>query len=101
MSFPLGSSPLICPWRCWQLEGSGQGRLEVSCLIPNSFVFPPQKQLMVIGMDVYHCHNKGTRSVIGFVASMNEYVLPRGGGSFPGNAGGPHASMATTFPSEG
>ncbi|KAM9215701.1 piwi-like protein 2 [Leptosomus discolor] len=34
----------------------------------------PLKQLMVIGMDVYHCHSKGTRSVIGFVASMNQVL---------------------------
>ncbi|XP_057268584.1 piwi-like protein 2 [Pezoporus wallicus] len=37
---------------------------------------PSQKQLMVIGMDVYHNHRKGMRSVIGFVASMNQ-VLTR------------------------
>ncbi|XP_065515119.1 piwi-like protein 2 isoform X2 [Lathamus discolor] len=36
----------------------------------------PLKQLMVIGMDVYHNHRKGMRSVIGFVASMNP-VLTR------------------------
>ncbi|KAM8990248.1 piwi-like protein 2 [Ara ararauna] len=36
----------------------------------------PLKQLMVIGMDVYHDHRKGMRSVIGFVASMN-HVLTR------------------------
>ncbi|XP_061205616.1 piwi-like protein 2 [Neopsephotus bourkii] len=36
----------------------------------------PLKQLMVIGMDVYHNHSKGVRSVIGFVASMN-HVLTR------------------------
>lgn len=37
-------------------------------------IFPPQKQLMVIGMDV--SHGRGTRSVIGFVASVNQYVVP-------------------------
>ncbi|KFW06672.1 Piwi-like 2 [Fulmarus glacialis] len=39
----------------------------------------PLKQLMVIGMDVYHGRSKGMRSVIGFVASMNQYVVPREG----------------------
>ncbi|XP_074419907.1 piwi-like protein 2 isoform X1 [Larus michahellis] len=34
----------------------------------------PLKQLMVIGMDVYHGHSKGMRSVIGFVASMNHVL---------------------------
>ncbi|KFP43984.1 Piwi-like 2 [Chlamydotis macqueenii] len=36
----------------------------------------PLKQLMVIGMDIYHGPSKGMRSVIGFVASMNQYVVP-------------------------
>ncbi|XP_038602626.1 piwi-like protein 2 [Tachyglossus aculeatus] len=31
----------------------------------------PLKQLMVIGMDVYHDPRKGMRSVVGFVASVN------------------------------
>ncbi|KAK4808217.1 hypothetical protein QYF61_006802 [Mycteria americana] len=39
----------------------------------------PLKQLMVIGMDVYHGRSRGMRSVIGFVASMNQYVVPREG----------------------
>ncbi|XP_054660753.1 piwi-like protein 2 isoform X2 [Grus americana] len=34
----------------------------------------PLKQLMVIGMDVYHCRSKGMRSVTGFVASMNHVL---------------------------
>ncbi|KAM6232194.1 LOW QUALITY PROTEIN: piwi-like protein 2 [Spheniscus humboldti] len=34
----------------------------------------PLKQLMVIGMDVYHGRSKGMRSVIGFVASMNHVL---------------------------
>uniref|UniRef100_A0A8B9FUK3 Piwi-like protein 2 n=1 Tax=Amazona collaria TaxID=241587 RepID=A0A8B9FUK3_9PSIT len=36
----------------------------------------PLKQLMVIGMDVYHNRSRGMRSVVGFVASMN-HVLTR------------------------
>uniref|UniRef100_A0A8C4V708 Piwi-like protein 2 n=1 Tax=Falco tinnunculus TaxID=100819 RepID=A0A8C4V708_FALTI len=36
----------------------------------------PLKQLMVIGMDIYHSRSKGMRSVIGFVASMN-HILTR------------------------
>lgn len=36
--------------------------------------FRVQKQLMVVGMDV--SHGKGMRSVIGFVASTNQCVLP-------------------------
>ncbi|KFV56605.1 Piwi-like 2 [Gavia stellata] len=42
----------------------------------------PLKQLMVIGMDVYHARSKGMRSVIGFVASMNQYVVPWEGKAF-------------------
>ncbi|KAM6191329.1 piwi-like protein 2 [Sarcoramphus papa] len=34
----------------------------------------PLKQLMVIGMDIYHGRSKGMRSVIGFVASMNHVL---------------------------
>ncbi|KAM6040380.1 piwi-like protein 2 [Chlamydotis macqueenii] len=34
----------------------------------------PLKQLMVIGMDIYHGPSKGMRSVIGFVASMNHIL---------------------------
>ncbi|XP_009996166.1 PREDICTED: LOW QUALITY PROTEIN: piwi-like protein 2 [Chaetura pelagica] len=34
----------------------------------------PLKQLMVIGMDVYHGPSRGVRSVIGFVASMNHVL---------------------------
>ncbi|XP_075300918.1 piwi-like protein 2 [Opisthocomus hoazin] len=34
----------------------------------------PLKQLMVIGMDVYHSHSTGMRSVVGFVASMNHVL---------------------------
>lgn len=35
------------------------------------FCFLTQKQLMVIGMDVYHDPSRGMRSVVGFVASIN------------------------------
>lgn len=67
-----------------QLERSRQGSPAVSdlSLTPICLFYspPPQKQLMVIGMDVYHCHSKGMRSVIGFVASMNQYVVAQGGG---------------------
>lgn len=35
------------------------------------FCFLTQKQLMVVGMDVYHDPGKGMRSVVGFVASIN------------------------------
>ncbi|XP_009638940.1 piwi-like protein 2 [Egretta garzetta] len=34
----------------------------------------PLKQLMVIGMDIYHGRSRGIRSVIGFVASMNHIL---------------------------
>uniref|UniRef100_A0A8D0EXT0 Piwi-like protein 2 n=1 Tax=Strix occidentalis caurina TaxID=311401 RepID=A0A8D0EXT0_STROC len=34
----------------------------------------PLKHLMVIGMDIYHGPSRGTRSVIGFVASMNHVL---------------------------
>ncbi|KAM6106809.1 piwi-like protein 2 [Pterocles gutturalis] len=34
----------------------------------------PLKQLMVVGMDIYHGRSKGLRSVIGFVASMNHVL---------------------------
>ncbi|KAK2513135.1 hypothetical protein Q9233_015765 [Columba guinea] len=47
--------------------------LQINCKLGGELwgVDIPLKQLMVIGMDVYHAHNKGLRSVIGFVASMN------------------------------
>ncbi|XP_038241003.1 piwi-like protein 2 isoform X5 [Dermochelys coriacea] len=35
---------------------------------------PSQKQLMVIGMDVYHDPSRGMRSVVGFIASTNHAV---------------------------
>lgn len=61
-----------------QREETGSGLSQTpTCLL---FSPPAQKQLMVIGMDVYHAHNKGLRSVIGFVASMNPYVLPKNWG---------------------
>ncbi|NWH96952.1 PIWL2 protein, partial [Tichodroma muraria] len=44
-------------------------------VIPKSHFFsPPQKQLMVVGMDIHHSRSQGMRSVIGFVASMNQCV---------------------------
>ncbi|XP_065507718.1 piwi-like protein 2 [Caloenas nicobarica] len=47
--------------------------LQINCKLGGELwgVDIPLKQLMVIGMDVYHGHSKGLRSVIGFVASMN------------------------------
>ncbi|NWR47451.1 PIWL2 protein, partial [Regulus satrapa] len=54
-------------------------------IIPKSQLFSPvQKQLMVVGMDIHHSRSQGMRSVIGFVASMNQYVAPceRGEGVF-------------------
>ncbi|NWU37781.1 PIWL2 protein, partial [Hylia prasina] len=51
-------------------------------IIPKSHFFSPlQKQLMVVGMDIHHSRSPGMRSVIGFVASMNQYVASweRGG----------------------
>lgn len=55
---------------------SGRHQKRGAVLMPDLFFcfFPPQKQLMVIGMDV--SHGRGTRSVIGFVASVNQYVVP-------------------------
>ncbi|NXH55077.1 PIWL2 protein, partial [Rhabdornis inornatus] len=42
-------------------------------IIPKSqFSSPLQKQLMVVGMDIHHSKSQGMRSVIGFVASMNQ-----------------------------
>ncbi|XP_043392250.1 piwi-like protein 2 isoform X3 [Chelonia mydas] len=35
---------------------------------------PSQKELMVIGMDVYHDPSRGMRSVVGFIASTNHAV---------------------------
>ncbi|XP_053905565.1 piwi-like protein 2 [Cuculus canorus] len=47
--------------------------LQINCKLGGELwgVDIPLKQLMVIGMDVYHSCSKGMRSVIGFVASMN------------------------------
>ncbi|XP_010165418.1 piwi-like protein 2, partial [Antrostomus carolinensis] len=47
--------------------------LQLNCKLGGELwgVDVPLKQLMVIGMDVYHSHSRGMRSVIGFVASMN------------------------------
>lgn len=36
------------------------------------FLSPFQKELMVIGMDVYHDPSRGMRSVVGFIASTNQ-----------------------------
>lgn len=44
-------------------------------ILPKSLLSSPvQKQLMVVGMDIHHSRSPGMRSVIGFVASMNQYV---------------------------
>lgn len=83
------SVPSPCSWR-----DPGRELSDLSLIPPLPLYPPPQKQLMVIGMDVYHSHAKGLRSVIGFVASMNQYVMP--GGEQPashstlGRWGGPH-----------
>ncbi|NXM68336.1 PIWL2 protein, partial [Serilophus lunatus] len=56
--------------------------LEVSDLSLNPTCLSPlQKQLMVVGMDVHHSRSRGMHSVIGFVASMNQYVESWGVGS--------------------
>ncbi|XP_010008387.1 PREDICTED: piwi-like protein 2, partial [Nestor notabilis] len=46
--------------------------LQMNCKLGGELwgVDVPLKQLMVIGMDVYHNHRKGIRSVLGFVASV-------------------------------
>lgn len=43
----------------------------MACCFWFVFCFLTQKQLMVIGMDVYHDPSRGMRSVVGFVASIN------------------------------
>ncbi|XP_026723266.1 piwi-like protein 2 [Athene cunicularia] len=50
--------------------------LQINCKLGGELwgVDIPLKQLMVIGMDIYHSHSRGTRSVIGFVASMNHVL---------------------------
>ncbi|XP_036096359.1 piwi-like protein 2 isoform X1 [Molossus molossus] len=47
--------------------------LQINCKLGGELwgVDIPLKQLMVIGMDVYHGPGKGMRSVVGFVASIN------------------------------
>nr|XP_060509297.1 piwi-like protein 2 isoform X2 [Panthera onca] len=47
--------------------------LQINCKLGGELwgVDIPLKQLMVIGMDVYHDPNRGMRSVVGFVASIN------------------------------
>ncbi|KAM6294643.1 piwi-like protein 2 [Aegotheles albertisi] len=50
--------------------------LQINCKMGGELwgVDIPLKQLMVIGMDVYHDHSRGRHSVIGFVASMNHVL---------------------------
>lgn len=56
-------------------QAGTKSEAQCSCLTSFLLFFPPpQKQLMVIGMDV--SHGRGTRSVIGFVASINQYAVP-------------------------
>uniref|UniRef100_A0A8D2LAP3 Piwi like RNA-mediated gene silencing 2 n=1 Tax=Varanus komodoensis TaxID=61221 RepID=A0A8D2LAP3_VARKO len=47
--------------------------LQINCKLGGELwgVDIPLKQLMVIGMDVYHDPSRGRRSVVGFVASIN------------------------------
>ncbi|KAK1342439.1 hypothetical protein QTO34_015204 [Cnephaeus nilssonii] len=47
--------------------------LQINCKLGGELwgVDIPLKQLMVVGMDVYHDPGKGMRSVVGFVASIN------------------------------
>ncbi|XP_062995532.1 piwi-like protein 2 [Elgaria multicarinata webbii] len=47
--------------------------LQINCKLGGELwsVYIPLKQLMVIGMDVYHDPSRGKRSVVGFVASIN------------------------------
>ncbi|XP_015269670.1 PREDICTED: piwi-like protein 2 [Gekko japonicus] len=47
--------------------------LQINCKLGGELwgVDIPLKQLMVIGMDVYHDPSRGKRSVVGFVASIN------------------------------
>ncbi|XP_070924614.1 piwi-like protein 2 isoform X2 [Macaca nemestrina] len=47
--------------------------LQINCKLGGELwgVDIPLKQLMVIGMDVYHDPSRGMRSVVGFVASIN------------------------------
>ncbi|KFP69457.1 Piwi-like 2 [Acanthisitta chloris] len=51
--------------------------LQVNCKLGGELwrVEIPLKQLMVVGMDIHHSQSQGIRSVVGFVASMNQYVL--------------------------
>ena len=53
---------------CFAFEGQIIKRWGDGLLV---FCFLTQKQLMVIGMDVYHDPSRGMRSVVGFVASIN------------------------------
>ncbi|NWR93370.1 PIWL2 protein, partial [Furnarius figulus] len=50
--------------------------LQINCKLGGQLwgVDIPLKQLMVVGMDIHHSRSQGMRSVIGFVASMNQYV---------------------------
>ncbi|XP_063276175.1 piwi-like protein 2 [Prinia subflava] len=48
--------------------------LQINCKLGGQLwgVDIPLKQLMVVGMDIHHSRSQGMRSVIGFVASMNQ-----------------------------
>ncbi|XP_053125966.1 piwi-like protein 2 isoform X2 [Hemicordylus capensis] len=48
--------------------------LQINCKLGGELwgVDIPLKQLMVVGMDVYHDPSRGKRSVLGFVASVNQ-----------------------------
>ncbi|XP_063166970.1 piwi-like protein 2 [Candoia aspera] len=50
--------------------------LQINCKLGGELwgVNIPLKQLMVIGMDVYHDPSRGKRSVVGFVASVNQIL---------------------------
>ncbi|XP_070621455.1 piwi-like protein 2 isoform X2 [Erythrolamprus reginae] len=50
--------------------------LQINCKLGGELwgVDIPLKQLMVIGIDVYHDPSRGKRSVVGFVASINSIV---------------------------
>ncbi|XP_078522505.1 piwi-like protein 2 [Lissotriton helveticus] len=50
--------------------------LQINCKLGGELwgVDIPLKQLMVIGMDVYHDPSRGMRSVVGFVASINNIL---------------------------
>ncbi|XP_009081854.1 PREDICTED: piwi-like protein 2, partial [Acanthisitta chloris] len=50
--------------------------LQVNCKLGGELwrVEIPLKQLMVVGMDIHHSQSQGIRSVVGFVASMNQIL---------------------------